>query len=62
VVGCKSKLDKAKLTQGIRVALDMTTMTIMRVLPREVRRRRALERLPQLRGPSTSEDARARDG
>merc|ERR1712000_276590 len=36
VVGCRSKLDKAKLKQGVRVALDMTTLTIMRMLPREV--------------------------
>jgi len=36
VVGCRSKIDKAKLTQGTRVALDMTTLTIMRALPREV--------------------------
>lgn len=36
VVTCKEKLDRAKLTNGVRVALDMTTLTIMRVLPREV--------------------------
>ncbi|KAK9487060.1 P-loop containing nucleoside triphosphate hydrolase protein [Lipomyces starkeyi] len=36
VVGCRSKLDKVKLKQGVRVALDMTTLTIMRLLPREV--------------------------
>lgn len=36
VVGCRSKLDKTKLVQGVRVALDMTTLTIMRMLPREV--------------------------
>lgn len=36
VVGCRSKVDKAKLTKGTRVALDMTTLTIMRALPREV--------------------------
>eukprot|EP00955_Chlamydomonas_euryale_P117674 366490-Chlamydomonas_euryale.AAC.23 len=35
VVGCRSKVDKVKLTQGTRVALDMTTLTIMRSLPRE---------------------------
>jgi ATP-dependent 26S proteasome regulatory subunit len=29
-------VDKAKLKQGTRVALDMTTLTIMRMLPREV--------------------------
>lgn len=37
VVGCRAKVDKAKLTSGTRVALDMTTLTIMRALPREVR-------------------------
>jgi 26S proteasome regulatory subunit T4 len=36
VVGCRTKLDKSKLKQGIRVALDMTTLTIMRPMPREV--------------------------
>ncbi|OWK09281.1 PSMC6, partial [Cervus elaphus hippelaphus] len=29
-------LDKSKLKPGTRVALDMTTLTIMRYLPREV--------------------------
>lgn len=29
-------MDKDKLKQGTRVALDMTTLTIMRMLPREV--------------------------
>ncbi len=36
MVGCRSKVDKVKLKQGTRVALDMTTLTIMRMLPREV--------------------------
>lgn len=36
VVGCRSKLDKSRLKNGTRVALDMTTLTIMRILPREV--------------------------
>eukprot|EP01071_Lankesteria_metandrocarpae_P003359 Lankesteria_metandrocarpae@DN2915_c0_g1_i1.p1 len=36
VVGCKPKLDKATLISGSRVALDVTTLTIMRRLPREV--------------------------
>jgi len=36
VVGCRTKVDKEKLLKGTRVALDMTTLTIMRVLPREV--------------------------
>merc|ERR1740138_9351 len=36
VVTCKVKLDKKQLTSGKRVALDMTTLTIMRQLPREV--------------------------
>ena len=33
---CTFKVDKSKLKQGSRVALDMTTLTIMRQLPREV--------------------------
>lgn len=36
IVGCKPRLDRSKLLQGTRVALDMTTLTIMRRLPREV--------------------------
>ncbi len=36
VVGCRNKVDKSKLIAGVRVALDMTTLTIMRYLPREV--------------------------
>ena len=36
VVGCRRQLEKAKLKPGTRVALDMTTLTIMRYLPREV--------------------------
>eukprot|EP00002_Diphylleia_rotans_P008507 TRINITY_DN1838_c0_g1_i1.p1 TRINITY_DN1838_c0_g1~~TRINITY_DN1838_c0_g1_i1.p1 ORF type:complete len:390 (-),score=100.55 TRINITY_DN1838_c0_g1_i1:599-1768(-) len=36
VVGCRDKVDKAKLVSGTRVTLDMTTLTIMRILPREV--------------------------
>jgi len=36
VVTARVKLDKTKLTSGQRVALDMTTLTIMRMLPREV--------------------------
>ncbi|CAF4162430.1 unnamed protein product, partial [Adineta steineri] len=36
VVGCRRQLDKAKLRPGTRVALDMTTLTVMRYLPREV--------------------------
>merc|ERR1719259_882625 len=36
VVGCRRQLDKDKLKAGTRVALDMTTLTIMRYLPREV--------------------------
>ena len=31
-----SQIDKEKLVQGTRVTLDMTTLTIMRALPREV--------------------------
>ncbi|KAI8841289.1 ATP-dependent 26S proteasome regulatory subunit [Chytridium lagenaria] len=36
IVGCRNKVPKDKLKQGVRVALDMTTLTIMRILPREV--------------------------
>lgn len=36
VVGCRKKVDREKLKSGIRVSLDMTTLTIMRILPREV--------------------------
>ncbi|KAJ3298696.1 26S protease regulatory subunit 10B [Rhizoclosmatium sp. JEL0117] len=36
VVGCRNKVPKDKLKQGVRVALDITTLTIMRILPREV--------------------------
>ncbi|XP_028400352.1 26S proteasome regulatory subunit 10B [Dendronephthya gigantea] len=36
VVGCRRQVDKNKLKAGTRVALDMTTLTIMRCLPREV--------------------------
>jgi len=36
MVGCRNKLNREKLKAGTRVALDMTTLTIMRILPREV--------------------------
>ena len=36
VVGVKVKIDRSKLVVGARVSLDQTTLTIMRVLPREV--------------------------
>jgi len=36
VVGCRTKLDRSKLKNGTRVSLDMTTLTIMRPMPREV--------------------------
>ncbi|KAG7352042.1 proteasome-activating nucleotidase [Nitzschia inconspicua] len=36
VVGCRTRLNHDSLKPGTRVALDMTTLTIMRVLPREV--------------------------
>jgi len=36
MVGCRNKLNREKLKAGTRVALDMTTFTIMRILPREV--------------------------
>ena len=36
VVNVRPKVDRSKLTPGARVALNTTTYTIMRVLPREV--------------------------
>uniref|UniRef100_A0A0K0DLV8 AAA domain-containing protein n=1 Tax=Angiostrongylus cantonensis TaxID=6313 RepID=A0A0K0DLV8_ANGCA len=36
VVGCRRTVNKEQLIPGTRVALDMTTLTIMRQLPREV--------------------------
>lgn len=36
VVGCRASVPKEKLTPGARTAHDITTFTIMRVLPREV--------------------------
>ncbi|KAJ2015575.1 26S proteasome subunit rpt4 [Coemansia sp. RSA 376] len=36
VVGCRKKVNKDELKLGSRVSLDMTTLTIMRKLPREV--------------------------
>jgi len=36
VVGSRNKVNKAALKPGTQVALDMTTFTIMRALPREV--------------------------
>ena len=36
VVGVREKIPKKKLIPGARVALDMQTLTIMRILPREV--------------------------
>jgi 26S proteasome regulatory subunit T4 len=36
VVGVRTRVPRDKLVAGVRVALDMTTLTIMRILPREV--------------------------
>lgn len=36
MVGVRSKINREELKSGARVALDMTTYTIMRILPREV--------------------------
>lgn len=36
IVGCRNKLNRDTLKAGVRVTLDMTTLTIMRQLPREV--------------------------
>jgi 26S proteasome regulatory subunit T4 len=37
IVGCRRGIDRAKLKPSTRVSLDMTTLTIMRTLPREVK-------------------------
>lgn len=36
VVHARPAINQSKLKQGVRVSLDMTTLTIMRILPREV--------------------------
>lgn len=36
VVGCRPKIDRVRLKAGSRVTLDMSTFTIMSILPREV--------------------------
>lgn len=36
VVGVRTSVPRHKLVAGVRVSLDMTTLTIMRILPREV--------------------------
>lgn len=36
IVGCRNTIKKENLKNGVRVSLDMTTLTIMRILPREV--------------------------
>ncbi|KAI1718881.1 ATPase family associated with various cellular activities (AAA) domain-containing protein [Ditylenchus destructor] len=36
VVGCRASMYKKNLKQGTRISLDLTTLTIMRELPREV--------------------------
>ena len=36
VVNVRTKIDPAKLVVGARVSLNMTTLTIMKILPREV--------------------------
>jgi len=36
VVGCRPKIEKEKLKGQVRVSLDLTTLTVMRVLPNEV--------------------------
>lgn len=35
-MGARPSVPKSDLKTGVRVALDMTTLTVMRVLPREV--------------------------
>lgn len=36
VVGCMKAIDRKQITTGTRVALDITTLTIMVILPREI--------------------------
>lgn len=36
IVGCRNSIKRSLLKNGVRVSLDMTTLTIMRILPREV--------------------------
>ncbi|KCZ75579.1 hypothetical protein H311_03442, partial [Anncaliia algerae PRA109] len=36
VVGCKASVEKEKINDGTRVSLDLTTLTIMKILPKEV--------------------------
>ncbi|EDW79994.1 uncharacterized protein Dwil_GK12330 [Drosophila willistoni] len=36
VVGCRLQINKSRIKPGTRVALDITTLTIMKCLPREV--------------------------
>ncbi len=36
VVGCRPKIERSRLKAGSRVTLDMSTFTIMSILPREV--------------------------
>ncbi|CCD24918.1 proteasome regulatory particle base subunit RPT4 NDAI_0E01020 [Naumovozyma dairenensis CBS 421] len=35
IVGVRNSVDRKKLKKGVRVTLDITTLTIMRILPRE---------------------------
>lgn len=35
IVGVRNSVDRSKLKKGVRVTLDITTLTIMKVLPRE---------------------------
>lgn len=35
IVGVRNSVERSKLKKGVRVTLDITTLTIMRVLPRE---------------------------
>lgn len=35
IVGVRNSIDRSKLKKGVRVTLDITTLTIMRILPRE---------------------------
>ena len=36
MVGCRAKIERIKLKPGTRITMDMSTNTIMGILPREV--------------------------
>ena len=56
VVGCRENLDKAQLKAGTRIALDVTTFTIMRLLPRRRASQMVFNMLNELAGGVTYAD------